>query len=872
MKRKISFLLLALLCICAMAVLTSCLNGLSLPDFNDATNGSLENGAEGNEGSEPEPDPAPQTYKIKYVYKIAMPGSLKTESKTVIRQEIPVGLGFSEEQLRQKDDYLYNGYELRYFSDEDCVTPFDFDIIPTSDITVFCGRANYSKAGKNITWRVDTRTEKNVQGEDEQIYSLVFEGDGDMYEFYLRSDVPWIFNGVDYTEYESLISEVIIPEGITSVAGHAFSGFTNIGAVVLPSTIKYIGQYAFNDSTIYDINFPEKLETIGVGAFKNCRRLTRLDFNAGLKEIKDSAFFRCKAVETVVLTDSIMTLGTSAFQECTALSSAFYIGTEEQYNNITSRIDNAWVQELANTYFLSHSKPTAPGPYWYYDEDGKISQWYYTIWYLKDKTAKAPFARDYVDVDAGTNSSNVEFFKTVRYHGYKFDSWNLVTGKDPDGNPLYSSSKYTVTSGVKLTADIKLAGNRGYLCGDNVRWRMNSSGVLTIYKYNPTVDDGAMWDFEMVNDSPWDGQSIKKIVISEGITYIGRYVFSGIYNDSSKYANFTYIDIPKCVEEINVNAFSGCNDLLNIYYEGTELELYGDEENGIKPLIKGLARLEGLIDARVYANVNGMTLSELGEGAYWCNISGQNGTQRVAWVYKNGELLVGGGDSSRQMVHYNQHSDTPWYSYRDKITKIVINSNITEIGHYSFTGMESVKDITVPRGLLKTSSSAFLGTGYYNTEYSKGAVYLYCIPIIEELTGVEIKYKHLLRVNPEMAGEIFIITEQTLSIAEAAFDGCTSIKSLVMTKDISLSGIYANAFSGLTGLEAFYYEALEESFLNEDGSFKHENLQMEEGQLLENVNVYFYTKIKPSKDDLNKEIYWHWNDSKTAPVIWTKEN
>ena len=94
MKRKILILSLVLLCLSLMTVLTSCLEGLSMPDFNDATNGSLESseneGESGNGENDPETDPEnqPEVFKIKYVYKIPIPGSSRTETKTVIRQEI----------------------------------------------------------------------------------------------------------------------------------------------------------------------------------------------------------------------------------------------------------------------------------------------------------------------------------------------------------------------------------------------------------------------------------------------------------------------------------------------------------------------------------------------------------------------------------------------------------------------------------------------------------------------------------------------------------------------------------------------------------------------------------------------------------------
>ncbi len=857
MKKKILFLFILALTLAVSLVLTSC-DSLSLPGVNNGTNGGNSgdtgNGSGGNgtgdtgtgdgsgsgDGTNDEngdgtgTTPEPVYYTVKYIYD----DEGMNETFTILRQKVEEGKTFTKEQLDEKDAKLYHGYDLQYYSDSKCITPFDFSATITKDTTVYCGR-DITKAGKNVTWSVEEQPYSTYQNPK---YKLVFEGEGDMYKYlYYDTDVPW------WSDYYLFVDEIEIAEGITSIADCAFYQFKEISDVTIPESIKYIGASSFFGSSISSINFPANLETIGNAAFRECVSLVHLDFNKGLQLIGDSAFYRCTSIETVVLTDTIMTFGTSAFQECTALSSAYYIGTEEQYKAINIRLDNFWIDELAHTYYISDNEPSAPGPYWYYNEDGEICQWYYTIWYMSSKKETVPFCVDYVDVEEGITQDNIDFLDNIVYHGYRFDHWRM------------DNSRYTMRAGTVLTKDIKLVGNRGYLCGDNVKWHF-SSNILTISKIDSSIDDGAMWDFETVLDAPWNGYNIHTVVISDGITHIGKFAFVDIMNKESPYSSFSYFDIPTCVTSIDEEAFSGCAHLLYIYYAGTHEDIYGNAATGTQPRIAGLASLKAP-NTTVYANATGLSFASLGEGSYWANIEGDGMTRRVAWSYKNGTLRVGGGDRTHIMINYLSHADTPWYSYRDQVREVIIMDNITTVGHHSFEGMSNVKSILASANIRKVSGSAFVGTGYYNDMYNDtGVVYIYNM---KDGEGVDttFRYAHLIKVNPAKIGETFIIPEKTLSIADNAFEGCSSIKNIIMTKDISINGIYSTAFNGLTALEKLYYEGNSEAWNNYD------NTQTGSGELLEAIVVYYFSAFKPAEAG----NYWYWNSNKTAPELWVFE-
>lgn len=69
---------------------------------------------------------------------------------------------------------------------------------------------------------------------------------------------------------------VTIPEGVTGIAQEAFKG-ADITGVTFPTTLQYIGQYAFlGCSKLTEIHIPQGVSTVAIGAFENCTALKKV--------------------------------------------------------------------------------------------------------------------------------------------------------------------------------------------------------------------------------------------------------------------------------------------------------------------------------------------------------------------------------------------------------------------------------------------------------------------------------------------------------------------------------------------------------------------------------------------------------------------
>ena len=121
------------------------------------------------------------------------------------------------------------------------------------------------------------------------------------------------------------------------------------GSVEIPSTVEELGDGVFAGSSLTSIALPEVLTSIGDNAFKNCRNLTSVVLPDSIKSIGASAFEGCAKLTDINLSDVLLeTIGDNAFKNCISLNaklpgSLTYIGAYAFYDTI---IENAYI---ANT-------------------------------------------------------------------------------------------------------------------------------------------------------------------------------------------------------------------------------------------------------------------------------------------------------------------------------------------------------------------------------------------------------------------------------------------------------------------------------------------------------------------------------------------
>lgn len=130
-----------------------------------------------------------------------------------------------------------------------------------------------------------------------------------------------------------------VPKGVTSIPPYEFLGMDGLEKVVIPDTVKEIGDCAFvgRDSlrevimkgeqihlssrafdectNLKKVTLPKYMEEIPEAAFKDCSSLKEIVLPQEARQIAAHAFYRCHSLEHITLPNGLKLLGYGAFRE-----------------------------------------------------------------------------------------------------------------------------------------------------------------------------------------------------------------------------------------------------------------------------------------------------------------------------------------------------------------------------------------------------------------------------------------------------------------------------------------------------------------------------------------------------------------------------
>ena len=383
------------------------------------------------------------------------------------------------------------------------------------------------------------------------------------------------------------LKSITIPDGITSIGDHAFDSCINLRSITLPDSITSIGMWAFyNCWNVPSIIIPDGVTSIEDFTFNSCISLTSITIPNSVTNIKSSAFHNCADLTSITIPDSVTSIGYAAFSNCDSLQTiSLGCGSALKKSDFG---DQANLVSYTNQHLLTKTEAKAKTC----TEDGNKEYWtcdHCKKHFLSDdanpETAKAveqsefiiPASHKLTKVEAKaptcTEDGNKEYW-TCEHCGKYFlsDDTNPETAKavelsetitpalkhknattrgavEPNGTkPGYSGDRYC--------PDCDTVFEKGYTYWNegNLTWKLDADGTLTI------SGTGTMKDYDYNNNpSPANQKkdSVKKVVIKDGVTSIGNFAF---YNCKS----LTSITIPDSVTSIELAAFNNCNNLTSI--------------------------------------------------------------------------------------------------------------------------------------------------------------------------------------------------------------------------------------------------------------------------------------------------------------------
>lgn len=449
------------------------------------------------------------------------------------------------------------------------------------------------QCGDNLTWVYDSGT-------------LTISGTGEMWPYSSTNDQPW-------DAYKSVITSVVIEEGVTSIGDYAFYGYSTIVNLVLPETLTQICSYSFYScKKLTDIIFPEGLQVIGSYAFAYCNGITEIIFPQNLESLGSYAFYYCQYLASVIIQGNLKSIQKYTFSHCTELNHVALsenIETIEEYafdgcsglvsvvfpRNVVLISHYAFrsCRKLATIRFESPVIPSIP----YRDSGGHSYPAFYGV------TAYAYYPDCWTSVPTDSYGGNLTWIS------YKSDEEDVLKYLiQPESNSYIAGD--TVTFSVQVqgegltyqwqhnsrTSWTNISNDTVYQGADTETLQFTAASSHNGYKYRCVVQDtygrkiysnvatltveepytakgtcgenlswvldenglltisgtGAMTSFSAASDAPWYAykDSITDIAIASGVTSVGDYAFTD-------YSTLTTITLFDTVTEIGSYALKG---------------------------------------------------------------------------------------------------------------------------------------------------------------------------------------------------------------------------------------------------------------------------------------------------------------------------
>ena len=104
----------------------------------------------------------------------------------------------------------------------------------------------------------------------------------------------------------------------------------------IPSGVIKIADGAFGDCrNLKSVTIPDSVVSIGSGAFSNCSKLTSIIIPDGVTEIGERTFYYCSKLTSITIPNSVMIIGKEAFEGCRKSINVNYIGSRDDWDEVT---------------------------------------------------------------------------------------------------------------------------------------------------------------------------------------------------------------------------------------------------------------------------------------------------------------------------------------------------------------------------------------------------------------------------------------------------------------------------------------------------------------------------------------------------------
>ena len=539
------------------------------------------------------------------------------------------------------------------------------------------------------------------------------------------------------------ITNIVIHNNVESIGDYAFSGCTSLTSVVIPDSVMSIGLGSFANCTslesitlpfvgesadgtsnthfgyifggyTYNDTLPTSLKTvtitggtsIGNGAFADCANLTSLVIGNGVTCIGNGAFSDCDSLTSVVIGNGVTSIGNGAFSDCDSLTSVVIgNGAFSDCDSFTSVVIGNGVTSIGDGMFSDCDSLTSV-------EIGDIvtsigSDAFYDCGSLTSVAIP-------VSVTSIGYSAFYGCYSLTSVYITDMAKWCSIAFYDYDANPLYYA-------------------NNLYLNGEIITKLVIPDGVTAISDLN----------FYGCN-------TITNVEIPASVTYIGEGAFNQCVNlekitvdlDNTVYQSIDnnlyskdgktliqyaiaqtkeHFDIPDGVECIGVGAFSTCKNLYGVHIPNSVIEIKaeafyqcGVSQVTIPDSVVNIGDSAFMQCLNLYGVTIGRGVKIIGDWAFEnCvflqSVTIPNNVQSIGdYAFANSSFLskvvIEDAVSGADAV-MNIGEYAFWNS--NSLTDVTIGSSVAQIGDYAFGACYILQNVTISNSLQSIGSDVF---------------------------------------------------------------------------------------------------------------------------------------------------------------------